>query len=120
MISKLLTTKWPLGAVLMQLSSLLSAQEAWLSLTWVPRESNCEADALTNDVFAGFSEARRIHCSWPLLLASFPVLAASLTAGQALYDELTAAKLERAEGRAEPQPQAPDRRSKRQRPLTDW
>ena len=46
MISKLLTTKWPLGAVLMQLSSLLSAQEAWLSLTWVPREANGEAEAL--------------------------------------------------------------------------
>ena len=57
------TTRWPLMAVNMQLSSSLSRARLALRLKWRPREENVEADALTNEVFDGFEEAKRIVIS---------------------------------------------------------
>ena len=57
------TTRWPLMAVNMQLSSSLSRARLALRLKWRPREENVEADALTNEVFDGFEEAKRIVVS---------------------------------------------------------
>ena len=60
-VQKLLTTKYPLAAVLMQLSSELAARNLWLDLQWTPRENNKEADALTNEQFDGFDMTKRMH-----------------------------------------------------------
>lgn len=63
-VSKLLTTAFPLCAVLMQLATILSKKLLWLNLVWTPREDNKEADALTNDEFDGFDPALRIPVRW--------------------------------------------------------
>ena len=72
--SKRATTRWPLMAINMQLSSRLSKARAALSLRWRPREENTEADDLTNERFDGFDPGLRVPMSLhdmdlPILLA---------------------------------------------------
>ena len=62
--SKRSTTKWPLMAVNMQLSSSLARARLSLSLKWRPREQNVEADQLTNENFEGFPEEDRLVISF--------------------------------------------------------
>ena len=46
---KCMTTKMPLGLILIELAAQLQHRPVELSLEWVPREQSEEADALTND-----------------------------------------------------------------------
>jgi len=62
--SKRSTTRWPLMAVNMQLSSSLARARLSLSLKWRPREQNVEADQLTNENFEGFPEEDRLVISF--------------------------------------------------------
>eukprot|EP00435_Cladocopium_sp_Y103_P067626 s1270_g30.t1 len=55
------TTKWPLLAVNMQLSSSLAKCRMALNLKWRPREENTEADSLTNEDFSSFDLNKRIN-----------------------------------------------------------
>ena len=61
---KLMTTKMPLSAVLMQLTTTLARKGLWLDLTWCPREENVLADELTNEDFTHFSEELRMPLTW--------------------------------------------------------
>ena len=54
------TTKWPLMAINMQLSSALSKSRLSLRLKWRPREENTEADDLTNERFYEFDPSKRV------------------------------------------------------------
>ena len=63
-ILKQLTTKMPVAAVLMQLTTDLHRAGLSLDLEWVPREENTEADALTNEDFALFIPSLRIPITW--------------------------------------------------------
>jgi hypothetical protein len=47
-VAKLLTTKWPLAAFVAETAVQLEARGILLDVTWVPRELNTEADAITN------------------------------------------------------------------------
>jgi hypothetical protein len=62
-LQRFMTTKFPLSAVLMELAMWLPsiAEVHGLSLLWVPRLQNEEADALTNEDFSGFDPKLRIH-----------------------------------------------------------
>ena len=91
----------------MQLSTLLEGRGVWLDLQWLQRDSNTEADALSNADFAGFDLARRIPVSWPL--PDFHLLRDMLAAGVALYAELDLLK---AQG-----PRARQRRAPREKRL---
>ena len=51
--SKLMTSKFPLLVVLMELAAQLAKREMVLSLDWVSRDQNEEADALTNAEYLG-------------------------------------------------------------------
>ena len=55
------TTKWPLMAINVQLSSALSKSRLSLLLQWRPREENVEADDLTNEKFSSFQPACRVQ-----------------------------------------------------------
>ena len=57
------TTRWPLMAVNMQLSSSLARARLSLALRWRPREENVEADQLTNEVYTGFDQELRVEVS---------------------------------------------------------
>ena len=50
-----ITTKFPLVCVLMEMSAQLEQKRARLDLDWVPRELNQEADDLSNLRLDGFS-----------------------------------------------------------------
>ena len=56
LLDKLMTTKFPLGVVLMELACQLSLRRACLHARWIPRLENEEADALTN-------EALQLQCT---------------------------------------------------------
>eukprot|EP00435_Cladocopium_sp_Y103_P046354 s1025_g13.t1 len=58
------TTKRPLMAVNMQLSSSLAKCRLSLNLKWRPREENVEADSLTNEDFSSFDMSKRIIISF--------------------------------------------------------
>ena len=88
-----MTTTFPLAAVLMQLTCMLSARNLWLSLNWVPRLENVEADALTNDDYSLFSMDRRVAVNWEEV--PLDVMASLLREGQGFLDELGRLKLAR-------------------------
>lgn len=58
---KRLTTKLPLGLLILQFFTKVWDNSLWIDLRWRPREENVEADRLTNSVFSDFSEANRIE-----------------------------------------------------------
>eukprot|EP00435_Cladocopium_sp_Y103_P065101 s792_g27.t1 len=60
---KNMSTKWPLLAVHMQVSSELLSNGVRMKLRWRPREQNVPADALTNEDFALFDFNKRIPFS---------------------------------------------------------
>ena len=63
LVRKMLTTKYPLCLVAMELAAQLTLKHLDLRLDWRPRESNVEADALTNEDFTGFDPARRVDAA---------------------------------------------------------
>ena len=93
-ISRLLATKFPLCAFLLELAVQLQMRGTELRVQWLPRLQNMEADQLTNGDFSGFSEDKRLRFS----LSDFRgiVLADMLELGVDLYDEIKEA---RAKGR---------------------
>jgi hypothetical protein len=92
-VQKLLTTKWPGAAVLMQLSELLMRRGIWLELEWVPREQNVEADQLTNWNFDGFDPELRMPVD--ISEAQFPLLHELLQEEQSFRNELVVRKREK-------------------------
>ena len=89
-VSKLLTTKWPGAAVLMQLSELLMRRGLWLDLEWCPREENTIADRLTNLDLEGFDPALRLEVD--VSASQFPLLHELLASEEAFRNEITAKK----------------------------
>ena len=60
LLDKMMTTAFPLGVVLMELSHQMRRRRAILSAEWIPRDQNEEADRLTNGLFHDFDPALRI------------------------------------------------------------
>ena len=58
-----MSTKWPLLAVHMQVSSELLAGGTRMKLRWRPREQNVPADAITNGDFSLFDLNKRVTIS---------------------------------------------------------
>ena len=58
---KRMTTKLPLGLILLQFYTKVWDNSLWIDLRWRPRDTNTEADRLTNGDFHGFSCANRIQ-----------------------------------------------------------
>ena len=67
LVRKMLTTKFPLCLVAMELASQLSTRHWDLNLAWRRRGTNVQADALTNEEFGGLRPGpplgRRSHSS---------------------------------------------------------
>ena len=59
-LDKYMSTAFPLSIVLMELALHLQRAQVDLDLQWIPRDQNTEADALTNENFEGFEEAKRV------------------------------------------------------------
>ena len=81
-----MTTKYPLGVVLMELATQLSRRRATLRANWIPRLQNEEADALTNWDFRHFDPAKRIDVELEKL--EFHVLNDLFSVGENYISEL--------------------------------
>ena len=93
-MDRLMTTKYPLGLILVELSHQLALRRAALRAKWVPRLENEEADALTNSDFRHFSQEHRIEVD--LAKLPFGVLPRLLEVGEGYIKELDDLKAARA------------------------
>ena len=61
LLDRLMTSKYPLVVILIEVAEQLAAENVGLALRWIPRLQNEEADALTNGCFESFAPERRIE-----------------------------------------------------------
>ena len=89
-LTRLMSTKYPLCLLVMELAVALEDRGLSLSAEWAPREWNSEADALTNSRFEGFTPELRV----PFNMRTFPwkVLGGLLEDGRAFYRDAQAAR----------------------------
>ena len=59
-VSSMMSTKFPLNVLLMELSEQLERRNSWLRVDWTPREQNVQADALSNEQFHEFDPGKRV------------------------------------------------------------
>ena len=87
-LTKLFTTRHPLAAVVMELGEELRHRDMIADVSWAPRDTNEEADALSRGVSDGFDPALRIEVD----LATVPwrIFGEALRWGQDLADEVAA------------------------------
>ena len=83
-VSRGLTTAFPLCAVGMELSAQLEARGAELFLDWVPRGENKEADRLADGDWTGFDPSLRVHAN--LEQVRWLVLDDLLASGRKFYE----------------------------------
>ena len=73
-LNKLMTTRYPASAVLMEMAAFMQENALKASVMWTPRETNREADALANGDTSSFNPALRVEieptCLQWLLLPS--------------------------------------------------
>jgi hypothetical protein len=110
-VSKLMSNRYPLNVVAMELASQLETTSQWLDLVWTPREDNHEADQLTNGEFTGFDPDRRIKVSFAEL--PFLVLHELMVEGKRLEGQLADLKSKRSSGEEAVTPGAPRRAGRR-------
>jgi hypothetical protein len=84
----MLSSKWPLTVLLVELSEQLRARQFDLRLVWRQRDLNQEADDLTNGKFEAFDPSLRV----PIVPADLPwvVLDAIMKDSQELYMKIVA------------------------------
>jgi hypothetical protein len=89
-VARLLTTKFPLCAFLMEISATLQAAESELELEWVPREQNLEADELSNFDTRNFSAQLEVKITADTV--PFILLDEFLVKGEEMYSALAKIK----------------------------
>ena len=92
LLDRLLTTKYPLGVVLMEVAHQCRRRNLTLRADWVPRLENQEADDLTNLEFKSFDMANRINVELEQL--NFGVLMHLFNVGDEYIQELEAIRLD--------------------------
>ena len=90
LLDKLMTSKSPLGVVLMELAVQVGLRNAVLRANWLPRLQNEEADALTNSDFRHFDSSKRIHVDLDSL--DFKILNKLFAVGDEYVEELAKLK----------------------------
>ena len=89
-LSRLMSSKFPLVVVLAELSAQIKARGLRLSLSWVPREENEEADELTNQETGRFNHEKRVKMDVGSL--RWLCLGDYMSAAASLYEEVVAVK----------------------------
>ena len=88
LLDKMLTTRYPLGIVLMECAHQMRKRRLLLRANWLPRDQNEEADALTNADYRFFNPKRRIRVD--LEKIGFEVLPELFEHGERYLTELEA------------------------------
>ena len=117
LLDRMLTTKYPLGVVLMELAHQSRVRRLVLRAHWLPRLENEEADALTNFEYRHFDPKRRIEVQ--LADLNFAVLDDLFREGEAYVEALEKAKAERKAADAGKEKPAGKRRKKTGESLRD-
>ena len=89
-VTRGLSTAFPLCAVAMEFSAQLEARGAELLLNWIPRELNKEADALADGRWVGFNQTLRVQADFRNV--RWLVLDDLLAAGSQFFRDAAAAK----------------------------
>ena len=89
-LNHLMSTRYPLCVVLMELASVMAKEGIRLALKWVPRESNQEADDLSNMKTEAFDPKMRLD--FDPATHAWEVLNSYLEAGRLLHEEAQAMK----------------------------
>ena len=90
LLDRMLTTRYPLGVVLMELAHQMKKRRLLLRARWLPRDENQEADDLTNDEFRHFDPKKRIRVELKDL--KFRVMDSLFAVGDSYISELEAAR----------------------------
>ena len=90
LLDRMMTTKYPLGLILMEIAAQMRTRRLILRARWLPRLENEEADALTNLDFRHFDPAKRIEVSLDKL--GFKVLPLLFEVGEQYLTDLEAAR----------------------------
>ena len=85
-----ITTKHPLGVILMEVAHQCRCKRLQLRANWIPRLENQEADDLTNLEFKSFDPAKRLQVDLELL--EFGVLNQLFKAGDEYLEEIVRLK----------------------------
>ena len=94
-VMRMLSTKWPVVAFMVKLSTQLESLNMMFEMSWVPREQNTEADAITNGDTGWLSPKLRIETKMDQL--PFLVLNELLLKGAAFYGTIETVNLEAAD-----------------------
>ena len=86
LLDRMLTTKYPLGVILMELAHQMRRRRLVLRAHWLPRDQNEEADALTNFDYSHFDMGKRIEVDLDKL--DFKVLPDLFACGESFHAEL--------------------------------
>ena len=92
-LKKFMSTKWPLSPLLCELSEQLRMRSLELHLDWQRRDSNCEADAITNEDFSLFRAENRVDLDF--LAVPWVVLDKAMVWSKEIYDITQEAKAKR-------------------------
>ena len=93
-----LSTKYPLTVLLIEISEVLRAKNAFASLRWIRRDENQRADDLTNEEFGHFNMDKRITVDKRKV--KWLVLDSLLEQSQELYDSILLLKEEKRKRKA--------------------
>ena len=116
-VTKMMSTKWPLTALIIELSEELRANNLELHLEWLPRDLNEEADALSNLDTSGFDPSLEMKIDTSKL--GWRVLDELMPASSAMFERMLKDRAPR------PAPAHPARSKgggtkKRKSPLDPW
>ena len=115
LLDRMLTTKYPLAVVLMELAHQMRRRRLILRALWTPRLENKEADALTTLDFRHFSPGRRVEVD--LAKLELGLLNTLFQKGEEYLAELDAAKEKVREKKAKQLKRGEEREDKRRRML---
>ena len=100
--AKMMSTKYPLTVLLMEMSEQMRKRRSTLHLGWIRRDTNVEADALSNMDWSAFDEKLRIDIIPEKL--EWIVLPRLMESSQKLYDDIKVQKERLVEGKARAPP----------------
>jgi hypothetical protein len=85
-LQKMMSTKWPLTILLLELVEQLRNRKVELYLQWIQRDLNVEADALTNDDYSAFDNSKRVEVVGKTI--PWVVLPKVMAESQLVYEEM--------------------------------
>ena len=117
LLDRMLTTKYPLAIILMEMAHQMRRRRMVMRANWLPRDQNEEADALTNFDFRFFDPAKRIPVDVNNL--GFEILPGLFEEGEIYVRELAEEK-EKSKAKAGKKAEKKSRPGEKLRDLQPW